>query len=149
MCSLFVCLDVNHAGSLLLASSNQHRAGVQVFPPLMKSLVKSAAELCVCGGGILWILVLPVRFIPSLFYSADINDSFPALIVICHREAKATFLRTPADIWAHDWLRLCYPHWLKRENLGFKRMALPLFFYWKASANEQRNSCWAGCPHTA
>lgn len=53
MCSLFVCLDVNHAGSLLLASSNQHRAGVQVFPPLMKSLVKSAAELCVCvwGGG--------------------------------------------------------------------------------------------------
>lgn len=103
----------------------------------------------VCGGGILWILVLPVRFIPSLFYTADINDSFPALIVICHREAKATFLRTPADIWAHDWLRLCYPHWLKRENLGFKRMALPLFFYWKASANEQRNSCWAGCPHTA
>lgn len=51
MCSLFVCLDVNHAGSLLLNSSNQHRAGVQVFPPLMKSLVKSAAELCVCGGG--------------------------------------------------------------------------------------------------
>lgn len=51
MCSLFVCLDVNHAGSLLLASSNQHRAGVQVFPPLMKSLVKSAAELCVCVGG--------------------------------------------------------------------------------------------------
>lgn len=97
MCSLFVCLDVNHAGSLLLTSSNQHRADVQVFPPLMKSLVKSAAELCV-GGGILWILVLPVRFILSLFYSADINDSFPALIVICHREAKATFLRTPADI---------------------------------------------------
>lgn len=51
MCSLFVCRDVNHAGNLLLTSSTQHRAGVQVFPPLMKSLVKSAAELCVCVCG--------------------------------------------------------------------------------------------------
>lgn len=99
MCSLFVCRDVNHAGNLLLTSSTQHRAGVQVFPPLMKSLVKSAAELCVCvwGGGSYgsWFC-LSDSFRVS--FTQQTNDSFPALIVICHREAKATFLRTPADI---------------------------------------------------